>query len=60
MKPKSYEDYKNKDKRCKYPFEPCGVGYCWGYASLFDESKNMEELKEKLKTYCIKCEFYKK
>ena len=57
MKVKKWSDYKNPDKKCKYPFSQCGVGYCWGYANLYDKAKNKKELKKQAKIYCKTCDF---
>ena len=41
-----YEKYKNKYGWCKYPFEPCGLGYCWGYATSVDNNASEGAIKE--------------
>lgn len=47
--------YRNPDSNCTYPFEPCAVGYCWGYARAVDDNKTSNEIKE----MCISCDLYK-
>ena len=59
MKPKSVQDYKNPDKRCRYPFTLNWLGYCWGYGERFDRAKNKKELLKLLKNYCPGCEYWK-
>lgn len=55
MKAEKFEDYKNPDPRCTYPFTPDAIGYCWGYANAFDND-SLEEFKE---ISCPKCECWK-
>lgn len=46
-----YDKYRNDDKRCHYPFEQCGVGYCWGYATMVDGNSKYESV-ERLCRFC--------
>ena len=55
MKSTKFSDYKNPDKRCSYPFTPEALGYCWGYAGLWDKAKNAKELKRKALKFCPDC-----
>jgi len=53
--------YKNLSKTCKYPFENCGVGYCWGFAKYVDGVESGEEIRnvsDWMRSHCKKCEFY--
>ena len=52
----NYEKYRKK-KRCKYPFAPVPVGYCYGYANGVDDEKSDKEIEELI---CDGCEFYVK
>ena len=49
-----YEKYRNKNKACKYPFEPDALGYCWGYAQYVD----MKATKKEIIKLCKKCEYW--
>ena len=46
-----YDKYRNPDPRCRYPFTPDPVGYCWSYAHHVDGTK--KELT------CDTCEFWR-
>ena len=51
-----WDQYKYyKKEHCRYPFEPCPVGYCWGYANYIDEGETDEEIESHL---CKGCEFH--
>ena len=47
--------YKNPDPRCKYPFTPDPVGYCWSYANYIDGAKDFEDMSKR----CPDCEYWK-
>ena len=57
--------YKNKDKRCKFPFEIDVLGYCWGFA-LYIDYKAGRITKEEAGNYgvedyrefCRDCEYW--
>jgi len=60
-----YEKYRNKDPRCKYPFIPSPIGYCWGFATWVDykEGKISKEQAgecavESYEEFCRWCEFW--
>ena len=49
-------DYKNLDKRCKYPFVKNDfLDYCWSYALMVDGIIQPQKLKD----ICVTCEFFK-
>lgn len=50
----NFEKYRNPDVRCKYPFEPCPVGYCWSYANNVDGTPGYEDIRK----ICDGCEEY--
>ena len=52
---KPYLKYKNPDKRCKFPFFPESIGYCWSFAEHVDYKTSKEEMIKK----CEKCEYWK-
>jgi len=49
-----FEKY-HKKEHCSYPFEPCPVGYCWGYANGVDDGKTDAVIEA---TLCQGCEFF--
>ena len=53
--PSSYDKYNSNKKLswCDYPFEPCGLGYCWGFATRVDKGKGSEK---DMKKFCEGCE----
>lgn len=51
--------YKPHDK-CKYPFTPYSVNYCWSWAACIDKKGFNDKIKDKfIKDYCCNCEFFK-
>ena len=48
---KRLKSYKNKDKRCHYPWTISNVGYCWGWANYIDGTTGKPD--------CLKCEYWK-
>ena len=46
--------YKNPDPRCKYPFEPDPLGYCWSFAIHVDKKHTPEQIFKS----CIHCELF--
>ena len=38
------QKYKNPDSRCRYPFTPDPIGYCWSYANHVDGTKGFEDM----------------
>ena len=53
--PKDFMKYRNPDQRCRYPFTPDPVGYCWGYALHIDGTPGYEDMG----SHCPQCEFWK-
>lgn len=47
-----FRAYRNPDKKCTYPFEPCSLGYCWGWAHYIDGTGEHP--------YCEDCECWSK
>jgi len=50
-----YLKYRNPDPRCKYPFTPDPLNYCWGYAEKVDEGASKKEIEQ----FCEGCEYWK-
>lgn len=42
--------YRNPDPRCRYPFAPKPLCYCWGYALCVDEKSPPPS--------CVSCEYW--
>ncbi len=58
------KNYKNRDKRCSYPWTPRQLGYCWGYANWVDYHNGSDDVKEKYKVkdyieFCKDCKYWK-
>lgn len=53
--------YKNKDKRCAYPFTPDLSGYCWSYANYIDDGAEIlfKWNVTSMEQICSKCGFWK-
>ena len=41
---KSWEVYRNPDKRCTYPWSPGKFGYCWSFALHVDGVHSSEHM----------------
>lgn len=51
-----FEKYRNPDRRCTYPFEPCAAGYCWGYANFVDGNKPWAD--RPMEKNCQRCDMW--
>ena len=49
---KRLKKYKNNDPRCHFPWTLDSLGYCWGYACLYDKKNNYIE-------FCKDCKYWK-
>ncbi len=49
-----WDKYRNPDPRCRYPFTPEPLGYCWSYANHVDGTKGFEDMAR----ICPECDEY--
>ena len=54
MKATKWEDYRNPDPQCTYPWSPGPAGYCWSWANHFDGAPKFADIQ----TICKGCECY--
>lgn len=54
-------NYRNRDKRCTYPYEMSPLGYCWSYATFKDDGKMFLEHRrvKSMIEICRGCELWK-
>lgn len=53
----AFKKYKNDNPMCRYPFDDCRLGYCWGWASHVDALAG-KGVKTFFTFECFGCEYW--